>query len=144
MHIAGAGGSAVIDMDVGDKVILIFCDRSIDKYMQTGGPTNKPVTPASKRRFSISDAVAIAGLRTHLEPLPADAWHVGGTTIKSPDLRLGSSLAFDFVALASLVLANFTSFKTAFDLHTHAGVGTPPTLEMPEPSSVAATKVKAE
>jgi hypothetical protein len=60
------GGGAYITFPIvpGDLVLLVFCDRSIDKY-KTGGGT-VPIPPIDLRQHDISDAVAIPGFY----PLP--------------------------------------------------------------------------
>jgi hypothetical protein len=68
--------------------------------------------------------------------------HTDGT------VRLGDKVATDFVALASLVSTQLGAIKTAFDAHVHTSAApatptSPPTVPMPAPGSVAATKVKA-
>jgi len=44
---------------VGDIVLLVFCERSIDTYTATDG--TKPVDPVDMRRHDLSDAVAFPG-----------------------------------------------------------------------------------
>ena len=43
----------------GDYVILIFSERSLDLWLSVGGQ----VTPSDPRKFDLSDAIAIPGLR---------------------------------------------------------------------------------
>lgn len=53
-------GKAFIHMPLkrGDKVLLIFADRSLDKWLSTGGD----IEPADARMHDLSDAVAYPGL----------------------------------------------------------------------------------
>lgn len=45
----------------GDTVLLVFCQRSIDRF-KLGSTTNLP--PATSRKYSINDAIAIPGVFT--------------------------------------------------------------------------------
>lgn len=45
-------------LEVGDGVLIVFIERSIDKWLNEGGN----VTPDDFRKFDLSDAVAIPGL----------------------------------------------------------------------------------
>lgn len=64
-----AGGGAVIKLPVavGDVVLLVCCERSLDKWLQTGGMS----TPTLNHKFQLMDAVAIAGLFPFSESSPA-------------------------------------------------------------------------
>lgn len=42
----------------GDGVLLVFCERSLDAWLQKGGVAS----PADGRKFDLSDAIAIPGL----------------------------------------------------------------------------------
>jgi len=50
----------------GDFVWLNFADRSIDEWLELGGTD---VEPRSKRRFNVTDAVALPGGRPFSKPL---------------------------------------------------------------------------
>lgn len=50
----------------GDFVWLNFADRSIDEWLEVGGTD---VEPRSKRRFNVTDAVALPGGRPFNKPL---------------------------------------------------------------------------
>jgi hypothetical protein len=66
--------------------------------------------------------------------------------ITPTEVLLGSRVASDFVALASLVLAELGAIVSDFNSHTHLETGAttdPPLPQMIAPSSVAAGKVKA-
>jgi len=52
----------------GDGVLLVFAERSIDKWLSLGGV----VTPDDPRRFDLSDAIAIVGLNPFTETSQAD------------------------------------------------------------------------
>lgn len=64
------GGSAFIHMPVekDDPVLLIFCERSIDKWKSKGGV----IDPQDIRRHALSDAFALPGGYPKNKPLPSD------------------------------------------------------------------------
>lgn len=55
----GANFNITFPVNVGDYVLLIFMERSIDLWLSVGGQ----VTPDDPRKFDLSDAVAIPGLQ---------------------------------------------------------------------------------
>jgi len=57
----GAGAYAItFPISKGDTVLLVFSDSSIDKWLSVGGD----VDPNDYRKHSLSDAIAIPGLRS--------------------------------------------------------------------------------
>jgi len=61
----GAGGCRLtFPLAVGDTVLLLFADRSLDVWLAKGGE----VDPGDPRRHALSDAVAIPGLRPFSAP----------------------------------------------------------------------------
>jgi hypothetical protein len=107
----GAGPWAVVfPVAVGDTVLLVFSDASLDVWLAQGGE----VDPLDMRRHHLSDAVAIPGLRPFSAPLPG----AGGSTMvigKPGDPT-------DAVALAAKVDQALTNVKAWLTTHTHAGV----------------------
>lgn len=63
----GGGCFVTFPIKKGDLVLLIYCDRSIDKYKSSGGVT--PTDPVDLRTNDISDAVAIPGFYPILRAL---------------------------------------------------------------------------
>jgi len=68
-------------------------------------------------------------------------------------VNIGAKAAAEFIAMADKVLTELNDIKTAFDAHIHTttatigpsavlGIISPPTVAMPAPNSVAATKAK--
>ena len=55
----GAGFSIRFPMSVGDFVMLVFAERALDEWKSEGGSN---VEAQSRRRFDMSDAVAIPGV----------------------------------------------------------------------------------
>lgn len=127
----------------GDPVLLVFCDRSIDEWKATGAPEN---VPQDIRRFDLTDAVALVGLRPFTRPIPASGWAAGAMVIEAPDLRLGSSAAVHPVALQPALLVELARISAA--IATLGGVYTPGALPLPaavaDPTLCASLKVKAE
>lgn len=61
MILTGGQARLTMPVTVGDTCIVLFCDRDIDDWYQTGD-TNRP--PATARMHDISDALAIVGIRS--------------------------------------------------------------------------------
>ena len=55
----GGGFFVTFPIKKGDLVLLVYCDRSIDKYKSSGGTV--PTDPVDLRMNDISDAVAYPG-----------------------------------------------------------------------------------
>lgn len=147
VQLGGVLGGLNVPLSPGDTVLLVCADRSLDEWKALGSPET---VPQDTRRCDLTDAIAIAGLRPFSTPTPPTNYAPGAVVMHGADVRLGSSAAVDFVALASRVLAELASIKAAFDAHVHpvGGAAPPfsgvPSTPMPAPGSVAATKVKAE
>jgi hypothetical protein len=63
----GAGGFRItFPVQVGDTVLLVFAEASIDTWLESHGGAD--VDPADVRRHNLSDAVAIPGLHTSGAP----------------------------------------------------------------------------
>ncbi|RPJ58264.1 MAG: hypothetical protein EHM12_08245 [Dehalococcoidia bacterium] len=64
------GGGAYIEMPItsGDNCIVLFNDRDIDNWYQTGNS----MIPASKRKHNLSDGIAIVGLNPLTKSLTLD------------------------------------------------------------------------
>lgn len=135
----------------GDTVYLVCGERSMDEWKSTGAAEN---LPQDIRRFDLTDAVAIPGLRPFTKPIPATGFSPVAMVLEGVDIRLGSSAAVMLVALAPLVAAELAKLKAAIEGHVHTGVttGTGTSLVaaplpgvVPVPlGNVAAVKVKAE
>lgn len=137
-------GGITWPLQPGDTVLLVICDRSLDEWKATGQPETVPL---DIRRFDLTDAVAIPGLRPSTNPIQASGWHATAKVIEAADLRLGSSAASSPVALATLLSSFFSSLKTWLDTHTHpapGGATSAPTTPSPAAGNVGAAKVRAE
>lgn len=87
----GAGGFRLtMPVTKGDTVLLIFSQRSLDKWLTKGGL----VDPNDDRTHDMSDAVAILGVRSFANPLvDAPTSHAslgkdGGTQIQCKDASI--------------------------------------------------------
>lgn len=161
----GGGFFTSYPIAAGDFVMLLFSDRSIDRWWSAGGV----VDPIDLRRHEIADAVAITGLRpepsvlTEAGAAKMIAGHEGGMQMSIDNagamVLAAVGAAVQAIALADavkaeldLVKADFDSLKTAINAHTHptAAIGvpsipTPPLVHVPHtPGTVGSTKVSVE
>lgn len=129
----------------GDVVYLVPAERSHGAWLASG---TLDAAPDSKRRSSLSDVVALPSIHSLRSPPAADKFDPVSTVLSGALVKLGDSTASDFVALASLVLAELNSIRAAFDAHVHTGgtiagnTGVPSVL-IGAAGAVAATKVQA-
>ncbi len=112
IHLGGGGFRMVSPIAPGDTVLIVYCSRHIGPWLDSGGVTD----PGSDQHHSISDAVAICGLRDFAHPLgnaPSDHASIGydnGATIemRQNEIRIGGDIGTDSTILVS-------SFMTAMD-----------------------------
>lgn len=138
------GGGAFITWPLakGDQVLVVFQDRSIDRWTAMGGV----VDPIDPRSHHLSDAVCLPGFYPYPQALPST----------DPDaIVLGvEGQPVDFVALAGKVLEELEEIRSKFNAHTHAvtttgtaaaqsGTAAAPAGKILPIGSVAASKVKA-
>lgn len=113
----GAGDFSVTwPLAVGDTGMIFFSDRSMDEWKSVGGTDSEP---QDLRRHNLTDAIFVPGLRSFAEAVPADGVDDDAMVLGAPEIKLGSSAASDFVALASLVRTELDAIWTAFDGHSH-------------------------
>lgn len=113
---------------VDDTVLLVFCDRSIDKWKTNGGN----VDPIDLRSHDISDAVAIPGLYPKPEVLPSTLTSgmalgkIGDTTLQihidGTSINLGGPGAVEFIAKAAATDAQLSSLYSQFSTFVSAVV----------------------
>lgn len=128
----GAGEFAMTwPLAAGDLVLLIFCHSSLDKWLDVGGE----VDPLDPRRFNMSDAVAIPGIRTFRTP--DGETHATAMVISAPDeIHVGGS---DSLATKDDVDALAEWIHTTMIVNaTGATAGT----TLPPPSAAGTTKLK--
>ncbi len=130
----------------GDACLVHFASRSLDEWASVVADVHEP---QDLRRFDLSDAIVEPALRSPASPIPAAGYASGAMVLRATEVRLGSSAASGYVALASAVATELQALWTAIQAHVHPGVtvgaGVTGTTVYPgSPGSVAATKVKAE
>ncbi len=89
------GGSLTFPVVKGDGVLLLFSERSLDRWLSAGGD----VAPDDRRKFDLSDAIAIPGLNpftmNNLDPDGVNATLIfgDGKFVINPDgkIALGNS-----------------------------------------------------
>ena len=124
---AGTAGtfSMTMPLAAGDGVMLVFADRSTDEVRSLG--QTAPSHPADPRRFDLTDAYAIPTTlgvdAVGNGQLPSTAVDPVATVIQAPLVKIGSSSATDFVALASLVLGELQAIRDELQAHTHTYTG---------------------
>lgn len=60
-----AGAWLRLPVSAGDYVLLVFSERSIDKWLESGGA----VDPEDPSKFALNDAIAIPGLYPKIDPV---------------------------------------------------------------------------
>lgn len=99
---AGGGLRMTFPVSVGDTVMLVFADRSIDAWQATGIKS----LPEDQRRHHFSDAIAVPCIHPNTQP-----W----TGVEATCITIGSDVGLaDYVALASKVEALINALKTVF------------------------------
>lgn len=148
-------------MAPGDEVLLLVSERSVDKWLKTGGI----VDPEDPRIHDLSDAFCIPRTWNLSDVDPAEEGRLviqkrdgsvrieladdGTVTVTGTEVKLGDSSAVDSVALATIVDGLFNAFADTFNAHTHqdplSGVTGIPNTPIVKPlQSTAASKVKAK
>lgn len=61
-----ADASITFPLEKGDKVLLIFSEKSLERWLSSG----KEVEAGVNRRFDLSDGIAIPGLYSFIDPSP--------------------------------------------------------------------------
>jgi hypothetical protein len=117
--LSGGGFGLEFPVTVGDTCLLIFSDRSIDKWAATGGD----VDPEDLRRHHLSDAIAIVGLKhdnnklSEYDTAAIQLGKQGGPRVRVTDTQVQLGGASGESPTESAVLGNTyrTSEDTLFD-----------------------------
>lgn len=137
---AGGGYGLTFPLAKGDRVLLVFAQRSLDKWAASDGKTD--VDPDDVRRHHISDAIALAGLGTLKAPIATahaenvvlakedDSVHLqitpaGEIQMKAVKVRLGADGADKGLARADLVDARLAALETQVTLPHTGNMGAP-------------------
>lgn len=134
-----SGGAAItLPVNPGDSCLLVFADRSLDRWLSTGGT----VAPGDGRKHHLSDAVAIMGLvpfafegaapdNTHLRVTYAgstisiaqdgsvDVESGNVATVKAPSIVLDGDVSVTGSVTAT---GDVTGDGISLASHTHGGV----------------------
>lgn len=163
----GGGAFLSIPLKKGDRVLLLFADAALDRWLTRG----EELEPLDARGHDLTDAVAIPGLYPMSDPIDFAATFPsqfadravlgredGAASVQVGDdgkVYLGDGLGAFSVALAEAVLARIAALEAAFSAHTHtyttpavpAGPGPtstpPPFVPPPTPLGSVSVKVKA-
>jgi Phage protein Gp138 N-terminal domain len=166
-YVQGGGFFLSLPLRVGDVVLLVFAERSLDAWIESArAGKQSPIVPGDLSMHTLQGAVALpcgpaprSGLLQGVDAADLVIGKSDGTIL----LRLtaaGQAVLVEgtqFVALANLVLDRLNTIQTTFDGHTHPAVTTatvglagPATVTVSTPgstigalASVAATKTKA-
>lgn len=103
----------------GASGLAVFVDRSMDEWLSEGGVESEPQDP---RRFDITDAVFIPGLRSFAEAVPAAGTDATATVLRAPMILLGSSAASKAVALDPDVQAAMVTLEAALQAAITAAI----------------------
>ncbi len=141
----GGGFRMTFPVAVGDVVVLVFADRSLDVWLARGGG---PVDPVDPRAHALSDGVVAIPSTNPAKPwtIRADAaaiGHEGGpqVVLKQGEIDLGGDGAgLEGAALGASLKTYLAGLKLWLAAHTHPGPNQVPTqagtlLDPPDPST---------
>ncbi len=104
---------------VGDTGLLIFCEGSIDKWKSYGDEGD----PLDDRRFNLSDAVFVPGIRPFLAPVPAAGVHSTAMVIRSGGaIHAGGTSSLALASALNSVASRLNAVEAAV-LSEHPGSG---------------------
>ena len=138
----GAGGFVMtFPVEPGDECLIVFSERALDTWIQSGGAQ----LPLDTRRHSLSDAIAILGLKSQPNKLPAvfasgielkdvagntfcrvksDGVDIKGNTLVTGDLTVDGDTditgTLDVIGIATA--DDHFSGIVSGETHTHSGV----------------------
>jgi hypothetical protein len=133
----GGGYRVTFPIAKGDTVLLIFSEASLDKWLAHGGD----VDPNDDRRHTLSDAIAIPGLRDFahaLDSAPTDCATIGSDSgavieMRTADIRIGGGSGHEPTIKA-------TTYRAAEDT-LFAAIASAIGLNIPTGGSAAATAI---
>lgn len=129
---SGGGRSLTWGLAAGDLGTLVLRDVSHD---EVDSGTALPVTPASTRRWSLSDAVFLPRNATPAEPLAqvrSDGAPVLGLG-SGEALHVGTAAGAKALAVAEDVADRLARLEALFTLHVHPVAGATATVQVPPP-----------
>jgi protein gp138/GpV-like protein with Apex motif len=76
----GGGVTVTFPIAAGDECIVLFCDREIDNWLQSGGTDTAPTTP---RLHDLADGIALVGIRSF--PRSLSGYSANSAQLRSDD-----------------------------------------------------------
>ena len=156
-----------LPVKVGDVVLLVFTERSVDRWKSSDGKSL--VDPGDPRKHALSDAFAIPGGYPFSMALPVsdpDAVSISGAVIRLGDDGMaehpaarGDNVEARLAAIEqglNTLVQDFTTFITSYSSHLHPTTapaaptgppvvpGTPPSPFTADTSVVESGKVKVD
>jgi len=166
----GAGFFVSMPINKGDFVMLLFCEKSLDRFMHGAGNETDPVL---LHNHSLSDAVALPGLYPFSKKIKdisdqemvigqdkggmqihitndgsIDITYASGLTLHVENKGSDAKLVVGDGAVSAMIAEQYQTFwtnvKAIFDVHAHAGGGSaPPPVPFPAyNTAITSTKVK--
>ena len=117
------GGGAYIDLPIaeGDYCLVLFNDRNIDTWWDTGNV----VVPRNRRKHSLSDGIALVGINPRIEVREIDGTAVRILGTSGPGSEEFAARQNDAIQSTSADDAAFWAWVSAVSVA--AGVPSPPT-----------------
>lgn len=145
---AGGGFFTSFPLKVGDPVLLIFSEVSIDEWLEGDGA--QVVTPTDPRRHHLTDPYAIPAARPKGKPVPGDpdAMLVGsesGLRVRITQSMIELGGADQAAALGDAIQTHLNNLKLWADtliLPSAVGPAGPPPVQSPSVPDVTSSKVK--
>jgi hypothetical protein len=97
---SAGGWSLTFPIQPGDECLVVFADTALDVWFQNGGVNNNPI---SQRRHSLSDAVAIFGLRSR--PRGLAGYSTSSAQLRNDDGTVVIDLTDDQVTVTAPAVA---------------------------------------
>jgi hypothetical protein len=162
-YMQGGGYFVSMPLRIGDVVLLVFAERSLDSWIETAIPgAHSPTVPGDLATHSLQGAIALpmgpaprATLLAGVDPTDMVVGLANGTILLrfTPDGQVVVAQGTHYVALENLVATELQKLWDAVAAHSHtvattgsasAQSGTAaPAGSQGTPGSVAATKTKA-
>lgn len=114
VRIQGGANAVIIDPQVGDLGIAVFCDRDISASVKSLGPS----TPSTRRQFNRADGIYIGGILNGT-PTQYIQFTSGGVTITSSQVTINGPLKVNGAIVAT---GNVTAGSIDLETHVHTGV----------------------
>lgn len=109
--------SITFPVAVGSVGMLVFAERSMDEYLAVG---DTDVEPQSDRQHHRNDAWFVPSVRSFNTPIPSAGVAAGAMVLRAEEIRLGSSGATKWVAVADDVLTRLNAIESKMNSHTHS------------------------